>query len=207
MVRRCRTGIRDTIILALARFAALAALTSLFGASIAVGTEGPAFAQAKKPDKKAEDARKAEEARKAEDARKAEEEAAAKKAEEDKAAEDAKHAEGEDNKVAPATTSPPAETWDITDVEEVPDPPGPDIPIAAKLGTFDPLVGLPSGVVALEWRDPVTENPSVGDSELWEVFNFTEDAHPIHIHEVLFQVVDLRFDASECRFHVVVGVR
>ena len=38
--------------------------------------------------------------------------------------------------------------------------------------------------------DPVTENPAVGDSELWELYNFTEDAHPIHIHEVLFQVVD-----------------
>ena len=72
----------------------------------------------------------------------------------------------------------------------MPDPPGPDIPIAAKLGTFDPSVGLPTGVHALEWRDPVTENPAVGDSEVWELYNFTEDAHPIHVHEVLFQVVD-----------------
>ena len=27
-------------------------------------------------------------------------------------------------------------------------------------------------------------------TELWELYNFTEDAHPIHIHEVLFEVVN-----------------
>jgi bilirubin oxidase len=75
-------------------------------------------------------------------------------------------------------------------VEEVPDPPGPDIPIAAKLGTFDLVAGLPDGVRALAWMDPVTENPAVGETEVWELYNFTEDAHPIHIHEVLFEVVD-----------------
>ena len=36
----------------------------------------------------------------------------------------------------------------------------------------------------------MTENPAVGDTEVWELHNFTADAHPIHIHEVLFQVVD-----------------
>ncbi len=30
----------------------------------------------------------------------------------------------------------------------------------------------------------------MGDTEVWELYNFTADAHPIHIHEVLFQVVD-----------------
>ncbi|HLE99251.1 MAG TPA: multicopper oxidase domain-containing protein, partial [Gaiellaceae bacterium] len=30
----------------------------------------------------------------------------------------------------------------------------------------------------------------VGATEVWELYNFTEDAHPIHIHEVQFQVVD-----------------
>jgi bilirubin oxidase len=42
----------------------------------------------------------------------------------------------------------------------------------------------------LRWADPETENPGVGDVELWELYNFTEDAHPIHIHEVLFEVVN-----------------
>ena len=40
------------------------------------------------------------------------------------------------------------------------------------------------------WSDPVTENPAVGATEVWEFYNFTADAHPMHIHEVLFQVVN-----------------
>ncbi|MHC4429505.1 MAG: multicopper oxidase domain-containing protein, partial [Planctomycetota bacterium] len=35
----------------------------------------------------------------------------------------------------------------------------------------------------------VTENPTVGDTEEWELHNFTEDAHPIHLHLVRFEVV------------------
>ena len=41
-----------------------------------------------------------------------------------------------------------------------------------------------------ERADPVTENPAVGDTEVWEIYNFTMDAHPIHIHQVAFEVVD-----------------
>jgi spore coat protein A len=36
----------------------------------------------------------------------------------------------------------------------------------------------------------VTENPTVGDTEEWSIHNFTEDAHPIHLHLVRFQVVN-----------------
>jgi FtsP/CotA-like multicopper oxidase with cupredoxin domain len=38
----------------------------------------------------------------------------------------------------------------------------------------------------------VTENPSVGDTEDWEMYNFTEDAHPIHLHLVRFEVIERR---------------
>ena len=41
-----------------------------------------------------------------------------------------------------------------------------------------------------EWADPVTENPAVGATEVWEFYNTTADAHPMHIHEVAFQVVN-----------------
>jgi spore coat protein A, manganese oxidase len=61
-----------------------------------------------------------------------------------------------------------------------------DGPIAAKLGTLAPN-GEP---VVLGWDDEITENPAVGSIEQWELYNFTEDAHPIHIHEVQFQVVN-----------------
>ena len=30
----------------------------------------------------------------------------------------------------------------------------------------------------------------VGTTEVWEIYNFTADAHPMHIHEVLFEVVN-----------------
>jgi FtsP/CotA-like multicopper oxidase with cupredoxin domain len=36
----------------------------------------------------------------------------------------------------------------------------------------------------------VTENPTRGDIEEWSMYNFTEDAHPIHLHLVRFQVVN-----------------
>ena len=59
-------------------------------------------------------------------------------------------------------------------------------PTAALLGTLGP-----SGeAVHRLWADPVTENPALGATETWEIYNFTEDAHPIHIHEVQFQVVN-----------------
>jgi FtsP/CotA-like multicopper oxidase with cupredoxin domain len=72
--------------------------------------------------------------------------------------------------------------------EETSSVPGFDGPIAAKLGTMD-AGGVP---VPLGWDEAITENPSTGATEIWELHNFTEDAHPIHIHEVQFQLVDRR---------------
>ena len=37
---------------------------------------------------------------------------------------------------------------------------------------------------------PLTETPKINDIEEWEIFNFTGDAHPIHLHLVNFQVVN-----------------
>ena len=36
----------------------------------------------------------------------------------------------------------------------------------------------------------VTENPAAGATEIWELYNVTADAHPIHIHEVVVEVVN-----------------
>jgi FtsP/CotA-like multicopper oxidase with cupredoxin domain len=63
--------------------------------------------------------------------------------------------------------------------------PGLDGPAAAMLGTM--VGGAP---VHKMWMDPVTENPAVGATQVWEFHNFTADAHPIHIHQVQFQVVN-----------------
>ncbi len=90
-------------------------------------------------------------------------------------------------------------------------------PKAAMLGTVnltdpDSPVGIP-----LKWTDMsgastpvtvtltsgatrqinVTENPRVGDVEEWDIYNFTADAHPIHLHLVRFQVLNRRqFDGT-----------
>jgi len=61
-----------------------------------------------------------------------------------------------------------------------------DIPVAALLGGYDPMSGA---ATPLLWSDAVTENPVNGATEVWEIYNVTEDAHPIHIHLVQFQVV------------------
>lgn len=65
-----------------------------------------------------------------------------------------------------------------------------DAPAAALLGTFDPATGTATPMM---WMDPVTENPAVGATEVWEFYNMTADAHPMHVHEVIFQVVDRQF--------------
>ncbi|MHB0997649.1 MAG: multicopper oxidase family protein [Armatimonadota bacterium] len=60
-----------------------------------------------------------------------------------------------------------------------------DAPAAAILGVLE------NGMTMHKmWDDPITENPMVGAAEVWEIFNFTADAHPIHLHQVQFQVVD-----------------
>jgi len=61
-----------------------------------------------------------------------------------------------------------------------------DGPSEARLGYVDDD-GQP---VELMWADEITENPKVGDAEEWEFYNFTADAHPMHVHEVAFKVVN-----------------
>ena len=58
------------------------------------------------------------------------------------------------------------------------------------------------------WADPVTENPALGSTEEWAIHNFTEDAHPIHVHETVFQVVnrqDILVDEDNKTVQVVPG--
>ena len=40
------------------------------------------------------------------------------------------------------------------------------------------------------WHDPITERPTAGSTEIWRIINRTDDAHPIHVHLVQFQILD-----------------
>ena len=67
-------------------------------------------------------------------------------------------------------------------------------PVEALLGTvgpdaIDPTVA-PGVWTERKWMEPVTENPAVGATEVWEFYNTTGDAHPMHVHEVVFEVVN-----------------
>jgi len=81
---------------------------------------------------------------------------------------------------------------------------GPFGPTAALAGTVVDAAGNP-----LRWTDTtgasqaknlklmngttvtvnVTENPKLGEVEEWQIYNFTEDAHPVHLHLVRFEVI------------------
>jgi spore coat protein A len=67
-------------------------------------------------------------------------------------------------------------------------------PVEALLGTVGPDSidnTTPDGIwTERKWMEPVTENPAVGATEVWEFYNTTGDAHPIHIHEIVFEVVN-----------------
>jgi FtsP/CotA-like multicopper oxidase with cupredoxin domain len=66
-----------------------------------------------------------------------------------------------------------------------------DAPAEAVLGTVagDPNVE-PGTCIKRLWMDEVTEDPVVGVTEVWEFYNATADAHPMHIHEVVFEVIN-----------------
>ncbi|HWP41448.1 MAG TPA: multicopper oxidase domain-containing protein, partial [Tepidisphaeraceae bacterium] len=69
-----------------------------------------------------------------------------------------------------------------------------------KLGLFEveddylritPMLGTVGGPDdgTIGFMEPVTETPLLNDTEIWEIYNTTPDAHPIHLHLVRFQVL------------------
>jgi spore coat protein A, manganese oxidase len=65
--------------------------------------------------------------------------------------------------------------------------------------TGDPIEGMLGTVAAgaLHWSSPITEDPRANSTEIWELYNTTTDAHPIHVHLVRFQVLNLqKFDLN-----------
>ena len=60
------------------------------------------------------------------------------------------------------------------------------------LGTAEPVTDVAGSTVngAIPWHMPITENPGLGDTEIWEIYNATGDAHPVHVHLVHFEVLN-----------------
>jgi spore coat protein A len=59
------------------------------------------------------------------------------------------------------------------------------------LGTAEPTVDAVGNVVngSVAWHSPTTENPALDSTEIWEIYNATGDAHPVHLHLVNFEVL------------------
>ena len=95
-----------------------------------------------------------------------------------------------DTSVLPAMLNPPPDTFGMPSLVQSPFrtltltefmsmiAPGPS---AAQLG--DAWGPLP-------WMAPITESPVAGTTEVWGIVNTTADAHPIHLHQTQFQVVE-----------------
>ena len=64
--------------------------------------------------------------------------------------------------------------------------------LQTMLGTVNPAPGNPAGAGfgTFLYTDPVTETIANGSTEIWELYNTTVDAHPIHLHLVDFRVLD-----------------
>jgi FtsP/CotA-like multicopper oxidase with cupredoxin domain len=84
-----------------------------------------------------------------------------------------------------------------------------EAPAEARLGVVsgDPDTGTGTWM-PMEWMDTVTENPALGSTEIWEFYNTTPDAHPMHVHEIAFEVVnrqDIVIDETTQQIKVAPG--
>jgi len=74
-------------------------------------------------------------------------------------------------------------------------------PIGAFLGTMQG--GSP---MVMMWGDPITENITLNNTEVWSIFNFTMDAHPIHLHQVQFEVISRQALATDATGAIITPV-
>ncbi len=89
----------------------------------------------------------------------------------------------------------------VYDKKDTPDPnnPGtcldkngvlsPDVPFAPKAAVLG-INGSTTAPTVTLWSDPMQTNPALNSTETWELWNYTVDGHPIHLHLVKFKVVN-----------------
>ena len=59
-------------------------------------------------------------------------------------------------------------------------------PQSAMLGTDTEEIG---GAEPMPWSADVTEQPVEDQTEIWVIRNYTADAHPIHLHQIQFEII------------------
>lgn len=67
------------------------------------------------------------------------------------------------------------------------------LPTIKRQLTLNEVMGMGGPLEILvnnsKWAAPISENPTEGTTELWQIINTTADAHPMHLHLVQFQLV------------------
>ena len=58
-----------------------------------------------------------------------------------------------------------------------------------EFGRLQPMLGT-MAVGSQTWSEGISEIPASNSTEIWEVYNATGDAHPIHLHLVKFQILN-----------------
>jgi spore coat protein A, manganese oxidase len=71
------------------------------------------------------------------------------------------------------------------------------------VGEMDDKTGMAKMMLLnnAHWDMPITEDPVLDSVEIWELLNFTDDSHPIHLHMVRFQILDRRSFEPEAYYH------
>jgi FtsP/CotA-like multicopper oxidase with cupredoxin domain len=79
-------------------------------------------------------------------------------------------------------------TQDTTVVPPLCDPVTGSVPFGPQAAVLG--VNGSGGGTAQLWDDPIGQNPALGAIEQWDMWNWSADAHPIHLHLVKFEVVN-----------------
>lgn len=62
-----------------------------------------------------------------------------------------------------------------------------DMTMVVRPDEYGRLIFLLNGMM---WHDPVTENPQLGKVEVWNLINNGFATHPVHLHQIEFQVLN-----------------
>ena len=88
-------------------------------------------------------------------------------------------------------------TQDTTAIPPLCDPVTGSVPFGPKAAVLG-VAGSAGGEVQL-WDDPIGQNPALGAIEQWDMWNWSADAHPIHLHLVKFEVIERQIIGGAAR--------